>query len=37
MIVRQTVEAHGGRVDVSSGAGERTRFTVLLSPQPPPD
>ena len=36
-IVRQIVEAHGGRVEVSSGAGERTRFTVLLSPQPPPD
>ena len=35
-IVRQIVEAHGGRVEVSSGAGERTRFTVLLPRQPPP-
>ncbi len=29
-IVRQLVEAHGGRVEVSSIPGERTRFTVRL-------
>jgi signal transduction histidine kinase len=29
-IVRQIAEAHGGRVDVASNPGERTRFTVRL-------
>lgn len=29
-IVRETVEQHGGRIDVVSALGEGTRFTVLL-------
>ena len=36
-IVRQIVEAHAGRVDVSSAPGERTHFTVRLPRQPTPD
>ncbi len=31
-IVRQIAEAHGGRVDVASNPGERTRFTVQVAP-----
>ena len=35
-IVKELVEAHEGRVDVSSNPGERTRFTVRLPRQPSP-
>jgi signal transduction histidine kinase len=36
-IVREIVEAHDGRVDVSSAPGARTRFTVKLPRVPTPD
>jgi phosphoserine phosphatase RsbU/P len=36
-IVKQLVEAHDGRVDVTSRPGERTRFTVRLPRQASPD
>jgi two-component system, sensor histidine kinase and response regulator len=36
-IVKQLVEAHEGRVDVTSNPGERTRFTVRLPRRPSPD
>jgi signal transduction histidine kinase len=35
-IVKQLVEAHEGRVDVTSSPGERTRFTVQLPRRPSP-
>ena len=35
-IVRQIVEAHEGHVEVTSNAGERTRFTVQIPRQPTP-
>jgi two-component system, sensor histidine kinase and response regulator len=34
-IVKELVEAHEGRVDVSSKPGERTRFSVRLPRRPP--
>ncbi|MEJ0038269.1 MAG: hybrid sensor histidine kinase/response regulator [Gammaproteobacteria bacterium] len=36
-IVKELVEAHEGRVGVSSNPGERTRFTVRLPRRPSPD
>jgi signal transduction histidine kinase len=36
-IVKQLVQAHEGRVDVTSNPGERTRFTVRLPRRPSPD
>jgi len=36
-IVKELVEAHEGRVDVTSNPGERTRFTVRLPRRPSPD
>jgi len=36
-IVKELVEAHEGRVDVSSKPGERTRFSVRLPRRPSPD
>jgi signal transduction histidine kinase len=36
-IVKELVEAHEGRVEVSSIPGERTRFTVRLPRQPSRD
>ncbi len=29
-IARELAEAHGGRIDVASSVGERTRFTLVL-------
>ena len=36
-IVKELVEAHEGRVEVSSNPGERTRFNVRLPRRPSPD
>jgi signal transduction histidine kinase len=36
-IVKELVEAHEGRVDVTSNPGERTRFSVRLPRHPSPD